>query len=120
VFFSSHVLAEAETICQRVAILHQGALVDQGEMQALLQQHTRGWEIALEGHPALGEAELAPFGARAEEAGPDLLIRAPAERRPEELLAHLIGRGLHLRSVQRQHRSLEDVFLESVRQGKEG
>jgi len=120
VFFSSHVLAEAETICHRVAILHRGALVDQGAMQELLQQQASGWEIALEGHPAFGPDELTAFGARAEQTGSDTLIRAPVERRPEELLAHLLGRALRLRSVQRQHRSLEDVFLERVRQSKEG
>ena len=120
VFFSSHVLAEAEAICHRVAILHQGALVDQGAMQELLQRQVGGWEITVEGRALLGDAQLAGFGAEVQEAGPDVLVRLPPERRPEELVAHLIGRGHRLGGVQRQHRSLEDVFLARVQPRGEG
>jgi ABC-2 type transport system ATP-binding protein len=39
VFFSSHELGEVETICDRVAILHQGELKVEGRVSDLAEQH---------------------------------------------------------------------------------
>jgi ABC-2 type transport system ATP-binding protein len=39
VFFSSHELGEVETVCDRVAILHQGELKVEGRVDALARQH---------------------------------------------------------------------------------
>jgi len=39
VFFSSHELGEVETICDRVAILHQGELKTEGRVSDLLREH---------------------------------------------------------------------------------
>lgn len=39
VFFSSHELGEVETVCDRVAILHQGELKVVGRVDGLAQQH---------------------------------------------------------------------------------
>jgi ABC-2 type transport system ATP-binding protein len=39
VFFSSHELGEVETICDRVAILHEGQLKVEGRVSDLAQQH---------------------------------------------------------------------------------
>jgi ABC-2 type transport system ATP-binding protein len=39
VFFSSHELGEVETICDRVAILHQGELKVQGRVDDLVKEH---------------------------------------------------------------------------------
>lgn len=39
VFFSSHELGEVETVCDRVAILHQGELKVEGRVDALIQNY---------------------------------------------------------------------------------
>src|SRR6266550_6825079 len=39
VFFSSHELGEVETVCDRVAILHQGELKVEGSVDELARQH---------------------------------------------------------------------------------
>lgn len=39
VFFSSHELGEVETVCDRVAIVHQGELKEQGRVADLVKQH---------------------------------------------------------------------------------
>src|SRR5581483_6189967 len=39
VFFSSHELGEVETVCDRVAILHQGELKVDGRVDDLARQH---------------------------------------------------------------------------------
>jgi ABC-2 type transport system ATP-binding protein len=39
VFFSSHELGEVETVCDRVAILHEGKLLVEGSVAGLVRQH---------------------------------------------------------------------------------
>jgi ABC-2 type transport system ATP-binding protein len=42
VFFSSHELGEVETVCDRVAILHQGELKAEGRVEDLVRQYQCG------------------------------------------------------------------------------
>jgi ABC-2 type transport system ATP-binding protein len=44
VFFSSHELGEVETVCDRVAILHQGKLKVEGRVSELIEQHQANLE----------------------------------------------------------------------------
>lgn len=39
VFFSSHEMGEVETVCDRVAILHQGALQAEGKVSDLVAKY---------------------------------------------------------------------------------
>src|SRR5439155_17491881 len=45
VFFSSHILSDAEVLCSRVAILVKGQLAAQGTIADLQAFHVRGWEL---------------------------------------------------------------------------
>src|SRR5213594_471082 len=45
VFFSSHVLSDAETLCSRVAILAKGRLVASGHVKDMTAFQSRGWEL---------------------------------------------------------------------------
>jgi ABC-2 type transport system ATP-binding protein len=44
VFFSSHELGEVETVCDRVAILHQGELKLEGRVSEIIAEHECGLE----------------------------------------------------------------------------
>src|SRR5204863_3085221 len=56
VFFSSHVLSDAEALCSRVAILAKWRLVAQGPLSEILAFKVRGWELVVSG---VGDAALA-------------------------------------------------------------
>src|SRR5262250_3391248 len=49
VFFSSHVLSDAEALCSRVAVLARGRLAAAGELSELLQFQVRAWELIVTG-----------------------------------------------------------------------
>ena len=52
VFFSSHILSDAETLCSRVAIVAGGRLMAAGSLSELLAQQLKGWELVLDGLPS--------------------------------------------------------------------
>src|SRR5687768_16965398 len=47
VFFSSHVLSDAEALCSRVAILAKGRLIAQGQLTDMVAFQARGWELVM-------------------------------------------------------------------------
>ena len=49
VFFSSHVLSDAEALCSRVAILAKGRLVAAGRSRRSSAFEVRGWELVVSG-----------------------------------------------------------------------
>src|SRR6188474_1278323 len=52
VFFSSHILSDAEALCDRVAIVAQGKLAAAGHLNELLAFELQGWELVLSDVPA--------------------------------------------------------------------
>src|SRR5215212_8933781 len=47
VFFSSHILADAEALCSRVAVVAAGRLAAQGRLAELTEFTVRGWELVV-------------------------------------------------------------------------
>src|SRR5688500_213420 len=67
VFFSSHVLSDAEALCSRVAILAKGRLAAIGSLDELTAVGSRGWELVVSG---LTAETLARVKARVTRATP--------------------------------------------------
>ncbi len=49
VFFSSHILSDAESLCSRVGIMAQGRLVACGLVSEMLAFELKGWELVVSG-----------------------------------------------------------------------
>jgi len=115
VFFSSHVLAEAEAVCDRVAFLHRGRLVAQGTMSEVLSNREESWEIRVEGALNDPTGEIAALTDSVETAGDETRLLAPASQGPEPLLEVLLAHNHSIRGVSQRHASLEDVFIETLK-----
>jgi Cu-processing system permease protein len=60
IFFSSHILSDAEALCSRVGIVARGRLTATGRLSDLLAFETRGWELVVGGRPPEAAARLGP------------------------------------------------------------
>src|SRR3954471_22505805 len=49
IFFSSHILSDAEALCSRVAIVAKGRLAAEGRLTDLQEFAVQGWELVLSG-----------------------------------------------------------------------
>ncbi len=116
VFFSSHILQDAEMICDRVGILDRGRLLSIGPLAEFLSQRVEFWEAWVSGC----QVNLEEFQAELVSAkNGDRLVRLHDERRLEEFLREVQKRGGRLHSLQPQKATLEDVFVKEVRQGRD-
>jgi ABC-2 type transport system ATP-binding protein len=115
VFFSSHVLSDAEALCSRVAILAKGRLVAAGRLADMAAFRASGWELVVAG---VGDAAVAALGARVRRSiriGDDrYLLELPLEPPPEQLLGELTAAGAHLVSLNPLRQTLEDFFVAQV------
>jgi ABC-2 type transport system ATP-binding protein len=114
VFFSSHVLSDAEALCSRVAILARGRLVASGGLTEMLAFEARGWELVVAGladaAPAVGPGirKVVPIGDGR------YALDLPLDPPPERLMADLAASGARLISLNPLRPTLEDLFVEQV------
>ena len=114
VFFSSHVLSDAEALCSRVAILAKGRLAAIGGLDELTSVGSRGWELVVSGLTGDVLARLKPRLTRATELGDGRFsLELPASTIPEQLIPDL--GGARIVSLNPLRGTLEDVFVEQVR-----
>ncbi|MGH9409945.1 MAG: ABC transporter ATP-binding protein [Vicinamibacterales bacterium] len=121
IFFSSHILSDAEALCSRVAILAKGQLAAAGRLTELQAFAVRGWELVVANVPA---PALDRVRARALHvltiAGDRYAIDLPPDGRPEEVLRDLTAAGATLVSLNPLRETLEDLFVRRVAEVGEG
>ena len=116
VFFSSHVLADAEALCSRVAVLAGGRLAAVGALADLMAFDIRGWELvvaglsdaALEHTRGLGLMRATPLGEQR------YALELPLSVAPDQVLSDLTARGARLVSLNPMRETLEDFFVRQV------
>jgi ABC-2 type transport system ATP-binding protein len=105
VFLSSHILSEVEAVCDRVGILRQGRLVDQGRLAELRHLSAQTVEVTFDGHvpqlPKLPGVEVAEAGANA--------LRLEVSGNVGPLIAALADQPVV--SLESRAPSLEEIFL---------
>jgi ABC-2 type transport system ATP-binding protein len=111
IFFSSHILADAEMICDQVAIIVKGQVVREGPLETLLGTEVHFWEVTVRGTGAL---TLPPACTLLARQGSQLLLRVDGESALQEILDLACHEGANVRSVVPQKVSLEDLFLAQI------
>lgn len=114
VFVSSHLLSEMELMCDRVAIIQNGRLVDVKQLKKVGNELLPLGETLFEVDD--NEAALAIIGRGVLKSG-GLAVEAGREE-IAELNAKLVSNGIKVYSIKGLSRTLEDQFLEAT--GGEG
>jgi ABC-2 type transport system ATP-binding protein len=118
VFFSTHILADVERVCDRVAILARGRVMEQAEIDELKARHGGGHRVLVEVDDEArllaaiqGAAWLRAVTRQGREIELDV---ADLETAYRELPAAVAAQGLALRRLEAAEVSLEDVFVDLV------
>jgi len=111
VFFSSHILSDAEALCDRIGIVKEGAISAEGRLGDLLRPAVRYWEVTFSG------TDLASLGGPGQVVavrGSETLARVETEEDLGAMLARIRERGGSLISVVPRRDTLEDLYLKEV------
>lgn len=117
IFFSTHILPDAEMLCDRVAILNRGQLQGCGELREILSLSVSATEIVLEHPQADLIAELQPLTSRAVRTGDSVRLEIPTDTDLSEVLESILRAGCKIASLNPVKMSLEDYFLSRVSDG---
>jgi len=114
IFLCSHILQDIEMICDRVAIIVGGRVISQGALQSLISEKVLFTEVTLSG---LDPADLIDLGEPVSTAGDRILLKVVQEDNIENLMALVHERRGRIHSLVPRTETLEDIFVEMVRQG---
>jgi ABC-2 type transport system ATP-binding protein len=115
VFFSSHVLADAEALCSRVGVLAAGKMAATGRLSDIQAFQARGWELVV---GKVSEHTLAAHRSRIQKvtriSEDRYALELPLVPEPGLLLQDLLAAGAHLISLNPVRETLEDFFVRHV------
>jgi ABC-2 type transport system ATP-binding protein len=114
IFMNTHILSDVETICDRVAIIVQGRLAYQGELDGALPAGDRHFDVTLSSlAPEFAEQVEARFEAAVSGRGERITLRV-SQKHVSELLQGALAHGAQVVELVPVRASLETLFLDAV------
>jgi ABC-2 type transport system ATP-binding protein len=113
IFLCSHILQDIEMVCDRVAILVGGRVISQGALQHLVSQKILYTEVTLSG---LSISDLEDLGEPVSSHGDRVMLKVFQEDNIELLVALVHDKKARIHSLVPRTETLEDIFVEIVRQ----
>lgn len=124
VFLSTHILSDAERVCDRVGILTHGRMMVEKPLQMLLEENVKSiYDVLLcesIGNGIIDHLKTLP-GVQGVDANRDRLsieMESP-QTSSRELLSYFASIDAVIRSFELRRASLEDIFLEEVGKGEQ-
>ena len=115
VFFSSHVLSDAEALCSRVAILAKGRLMKSGRLSDMLDLQAHGWELVAGSVSDELARQLESRARRMTKISDGrYTIELTLDPPPDRFVADIAAAGATVVSLNPLRETLEDVFVEQV------
>jgi ABC-2 type transport system ATP-binding protein len=115
VLLTTHYMEEAEILCDRLAIMDHGRILEMGAVEDLVTRHFKERAVRFDRVEGLTRDELAALPAVAsvkEDADETLVYTNDVAATIGALLALADGRGMELHNLGIRRASLEDVFLD--------
>ena len=113
IFFSSHILSDAEMVADRVGILNKGRLVSVGKLDELVSAQVNSVDITFE----IDKEKIKKIGVDQENliiSGRKVMIRLEHEDTVPEILKRIDRGGGRIVSVIPQRKTLEEVFIDEL------
>lgn len=114
VFFSSHILSDAEALCSQVGIVAQGRLMASGRLADMVGFELRGWEMVVTNlsdatkEKLHGRVSMTPLSSQR------YTLELPPGETPSRLIQALAADGVEIESLNPIRGTLEDYFVSMV------
>ncbi|HNR13517.1 MAG TPA: ABC transporter ATP-binding protein [Thermodesulfobacteriota bacterium] len=117
IIFSTHILSDVETVCDRVGLLINGRLKDCGLLEDLLAPKIKSYEMCLKDLSQETLLYLDNMQIEVLQRGSESFF-AVQEKHAHSVLAALLKKGGTLISFTARKEALEDIYLAEIRAGK--
>jgi ABC-2 type transport system ATP-binding protein len=114
IFMNTHILADVETICDRVAILVEGRIAYQGALDGALPGGERAFDVTFSAlAPELAEEAESRFEAKLSGRADRITLRV-SQKHVAELMQGALARGAIVEELLPVRLGLEALFLDAV------
>ncbi|PIW98863.1 MAG: ABC transporter ATP-binding protein, partial [Ignavibacteria bacterium CG_4_8_14_3_um_filter_37_9] len=114
IFLNSHLLSEVELITDRVAVLHKGKIIREGNVHELTSKKEE-YKIVVDADLAyLLDGAIKEKYALQKISSSTYLIHVDESRPMNDFVDHLRGKGVSIKEMAQEKNSLEDVFISLV------
>jgi ABC-2 type transport system ATP-binding protein len=119
VFLTTHLMEEAERLCDRVAIIEHGRLIEMGTPDELVQKHCPERAVVFSSDDANVAERLARLGAvaHAEGSSSTYTISGAGDDFVTDVINTIAREGIRVRGFRTEIPTLEDVFLKLTGHG---
>ena len=111
VLFSTHILADVESLCDRVCMLRLGEVVLSGVLRELLDQGSQVAEVALTHVTPELLGSLSALGLTAREQAGRWVVVTEGESQTRALLEKALAGGAEVAQLTRKRETLEAMFV---------
>jgi ABC-2 type transport system ATP-binding protein len=119
VFLTTHLMEEAEKLCDRVAIIEHGRIIELGTPEELVQKHCPERTVVFTSDDTSVAERLQGLGTveRAEGSGATYTIRGAGDDFVTDVINIIAREGIRVRGFRTEIPTLEDVFLKLTGHG---
>jgi ABC-2 type transport system ATP-binding protein len=119
VFLTTHLMEEAEKLCDRVAIIEHGRIIELGTPEDLVQKHCPERSVVFTSDDTNVAERLQGLGAveRADGSAATYTIRGAGDDFVTEVINIIAREGIRVRRFRTEIPTLEDVFLKLTGHG---
>jgi len=122
VILTTHYIFEAEELCERVAIMHKGKIINSGtveNLRAVLREYTElSVSCAGTDDETLAALTALPYVVSCESADGKLTLQLREDGKLTEVLRLLREHGVSVSGVSTQEPTLEDIFVDTIAGGE--
>ena len=111
IFFSTHILSDVETLCDRVTILRKGVVVVSGALRDLVRREVQRTDVVVSDASADFEEACRAEGHAVQRVAQRLVVGVEGQAEVTELIRRALDAGLTVVEVLPRHETFEDLFL---------
>jgi len=111
VFFSTHILSDVETLCDRVCILRKGSVVVSGRLHDLLKSESARSEVAFAAADEAARKALDEAGFPGKTMGDMYVVETEGDAALRNVIDVAHAHGAKIRSVTPKRETLEELFV---------
>lgn len=111
IFFSTHILGDVETLCDRVTIMRMGKIVVRGKLDELLRSGSQSAGVVAGGNFSELSEYCEAKGYSRDVVGGRLRVLLPDRALINEVLEKALATGAIIEEVTPHHQTLEELFV---------
>lgn len=117
ILFCSHILPDVQAICDRVAVMNEGEVMDIGYIHELISEDIQYYELYVRHWSDEVAYEFDDILLDAVEVGQLTRLQLHGDNDPDDLINALKKHGIEIESLEAHRESLEDVFVRDTTGG---